>query len=60
VQLHDYGCALKAYRREIIDRIRLYGEMHRFIPRWRVMPVRVSRRFRCVTMHARAVFPSTA
>lgn len=32
VQLHDYGCALKAYRREIIDRIRLYGEMHRFIP----------------------------
>jgi len=32
VQLHDYGCALKAYRREIIDRIRLYGELHRFIP----------------------------
>ena len=32
VHLHDYGCALKAYRREIIDRIRLYGEMHRFIP----------------------------
>jgi len=32
VQLHDYGCALKAYRRPIIDRIRLYGELHRFIP----------------------------
>ena len=32
VKLHDYGCALKAYRREIIDRIRLYGELHRFIP----------------------------
>lgn len=32
VRLHDYGCALKAYRRPIIDRIRLYGEMHRFIP----------------------------
>lgn len=32
VMLHDYGCALKAYRREIIDRIRLYGELHRFIP----------------------------
>jgi glycosyltransferase involved in cell wall biosynthesis len=32
VQLHDYGCALKAYRREIIERIRLYGELHRFIP----------------------------
>ncbi|WP_348688425.1 glycosyltransferase family 2 protein [Acidovorax soli] len=32
VYLHDYGCALKAYRRPIIDRIRLYGELHRFIP----------------------------
>ena len=32
VHLHDYGCALKAYRREIIERIRLYGELHRFIP----------------------------
>ena len=32
VRLHDYGCALKAYRRSIIDNLRLYGEMHRFIP----------------------------
>jgi glycosyltransferase involved in cell wall biosynthesis len=32
VHLHDYGCSLKVYRREIIDGIRLYGEMHRFIP----------------------------
>ena len=32
VQLHDYGCALKAYRSEVIQRIRLYGELHRFIP----------------------------
>lgn len=32
VHLHDYGCTLKAYRREVIDEIRLYGEMHRFIP----------------------------
>ncbi|MDR1968891.1 MAG: glycosyltransferase family 2 protein, partial [Burkholderiaceae bacterium] len=32
VHLHDYGCALKAYRRPIVDRIRLYGELHRFIP----------------------------
>lgn len=32
VHLHDYGCTLKAYRREIIKGIRLYGEMHRFIP----------------------------
>lgn len=30
--LHDYGCALKAYRRGIVDRIRLYGELHRFLP----------------------------
>ena len=32
VKLHDYGCTLKAYRREVIDNVRLYGEMHRFIP----------------------------
>ena len=31
-QLHDYGCTLKAYRRDIIKNVRLYGEMHRFIP----------------------------
>jgi glycosyltransferase involved in cell wall biosynthesis len=32
VYLHDYGCTLKAYRREVFQHIRLYGEMHRFIP----------------------------
>ncbi len=32
VKLHDYGCTLKAYRREVITGFRLYGEMHRFIP----------------------------
>ena len=32
VALHDYGCTLKAFRREVIKNIRLYGEMHRFIP----------------------------
>lgn len=32
VNLHDYGCTLKAYRREVITGFRLYGEMHRFIP----------------------------
>jgi glycosyltransferase involved in cell wall biosynthesis len=32
VKLHDYGCTLKAYKREVIQGIRLYGEMHRFIP----------------------------
>ncbi len=32
VRLHDYGCTLKAYRREVLQGFRLYGEMHRFIP----------------------------
>lgn len=32
VRLHDYGCSLKAYRRDVIKNLRLYGEMHRFIP----------------------------
>lgn len=32
VKLHDYGCSLKAYRSEVIKNMKLYGEMHRFIP----------------------------
>jgi glycosyltransferase involved in cell wall biosynthesis len=32
VRLHDYGCTLKAYRREVLQYVKLYGEMHRFIP----------------------------
>ena len=32
VPLHDYGCTLKAYRRDVLQGFRLYGEMHRFIP----------------------------
>ncbi|KIL97728.1 Glycosyl transferase family 2 [Paramagnetospirillum magnetotacticum MS-1] len=32
VHLHDYGCTMKAYRRSVIEDVRLYGEMHRFIP----------------------------
>jgi len=32
VHLHDYGCTLKAYRREVLDNVELYGDMHRFIP----------------------------
>ena len=32
VKLHDYGCSLKAYRNEVVKNIRLYGELHRFIP----------------------------
>ncbi|OFW63127.1 MAG: glycosyl transferase [Actinobacteria bacterium RBG_19FT_COMBO_36_27] len=32
VHLHDYGCTLKAYRKEVVKNINLYGEMHRYIP----------------------------
>jgi len=32
IRLHDYGCTLKAYRREVLEGINLYGEMHRFVP----------------------------
>ena len=32
VRLHDYGCSLKAYRREVLADMRLYGELHRFLP----------------------------
>lgn len=34
VELHDYGCSLKVFRANIIKSVRLYGEMHRFIPAW--------------------------
>ena len=34
VHLRDYGCSLKAYRASVIKQVRLYGEMHRFIPAW--------------------------
>ena len=52
VPLHDYGCSLKAYRRETLVDVQLYGEMHRFIPifaRWqgaRVTEIPVSHRAR--------------
>lgn len=44
VRLHDYGCSLKAYRADVIKQVRLYGEMHRFIPAWmsvRTAPSRI-------------------
>ena len=52
VKLHDYGCSLKAMRRDLATELRLYGEMHRFIPAiasWvgaRVLEVRVNHRAR--------------
>ena len=36
VHLHDYGCTLTAYRKEVLEPVRLYGEMHRFIPAYAV------------------------
>ncbi|RUQ37944.1 MAG: glycosyltransferase [Candidatus Competibacteraceae bacterium] len=44
VRLHDYGCSLKVYRATVIKEVRLYGEMHRFIPAWmsvRTAPQRI-------------------
>jgi len=37
IKLHDYGCTLKAYSREFIEDVKLYGEMHRFIPVYAAM-----------------------
>jgi hypothetical protein len=34
VRLHDYGCSLKVYRASVLREVRLFGEMHRFIPAW--------------------------
>jgi len=44
VRLHDYGCSLKVYRTSVLRGVRLYGEMHRFIPTWMATvtdPVRI-------------------
>lgn len=54
VQLHDYGCSLKVYRADIIKGVRLYGEMHRFIPAWVASNTSPSRiKEEVVTHHAR-------
>lgn len=54
VQLHDYGCSLKVYRAAIIKSVRLYGEMHRFIPAWVASNTSPSRiKEEVVTHHAR-------
>jgi len=54
VTLHDYGCSLKVFRAEVLKGVRLYGEMHRFIPAWiasRTSPARIKEEV--VTHHAR-------
>jgi glycosyltransferase involved in cell wall biosynthesis len=59
VRLHDYGCTLKAYRREVLQGFRLYGEMHRFIPAYaggvgaRIVEVPVTHRPR---LHGKAKY----
>ena len=68
VYLHDYGCSLKAYRREALEGFRLYGEMHRFIPvfahsvgaKITEMPVRHhERKFGKAANRAQAHFPTS-
>ena len=43
VKLHDYGCSLKAYRGEVLREVKLYGEMHRFIPAWMATKIPASK-----------------
>lgn len=51
VDLHDYGCSLKVYRASAMKKVRLYGEMHRFIPAWVVMSVAPKRIGEMVVRH---------
>jgi glycosyltransferase involved in cell wall biosynthesis len=54
VTLHDYGCSLKVFRADVLKCVRLYGEMHRFIPAWlasQTSPARIKEEV--VTHHAR-------
>ncbi len=54
VHLHDYGCSLKVFRAHVLKSVRLYGEMHRFIPAWlasSTSPARIKEEI--VTHHAR-------
>ena len=54
VTLHDYGCSLKVFRAEVLKGVRLYGEMHRFIPAWLASQTSPSRiKEEVVTHHAR-------
>jgi glycosyltransferase involved in cell wall biosynthesis len=53
VNLHDYGCSLKVYRAEVLKQVRLFGEMHRFIPVW-VASVTSPRRIGETEVHHRA------
>ena len=51
VDVHDYGCSLKAYRASLLRQMRLYGEMHRFIPAWAAMATSPRRIGEMVVQH---------
>ena len=51
VKLHDYGCSLKAYRADVLKEVRLYGEMHRFIPAWMATKIPASKISELVVNH---------
>ena len=51
VRINDYGCSLKVYRASVIKQVRLYGEMHRFIPAWVAAVVPPSRIGEIVVKH---------
>ena len=51
VRLHDYGCSLKVYRSEVLREVRLYGEMHRFIPAWMATKIPASKISELVVNH---------
>lgn len=62
VKLHDYGCTLKAFRKEVVKNINIYGEMHRFIPAiasnmgFRLAEIKVNHRRR---RHGKSKYRST-
>ncbi|KAA6184151.1 glycosyltransferase family 2 protein [Thiohalocapsa marina] len=59
VDLHDYGCSLKIYRSEVIKEVRLFGEMHRFIPVWVAGVTAPERMGETVVQHRARAFGSS-
>jgi hypothetical protein len=60
IELHDFGTTFKAYRREIIQEIQLYGELHRFIPALAGSMAQRSPKCRLQIWNAKAENPTTA
>ena len=59
VPLHDFGCTMKAYRRRVLEGVRLYGEMHRFIPIFAAWQGRGSPNWSSTIGHGPPARPST-